>query len=204
MSVTVSVTGPEEALTRVGGKARPPGEKATVGKVETRAVSGTLCGEPEALSVATRLALALPGAVALKAMARVQLAPAAREGTQVLDWMENSPALAPENLYEETDAGMLLVLVTVSTSVGALMPMPVFGKVMLVGEKVRVGCAGAVHVAFSWLAGLVNEAWLLVCKVTSAGMNFTRSAFNFSGVSVAIPSFALAGSAEAACRITVG
>jgi hypothetical protein len=103
-------------------------------------VRGTLCGEPVASSVTTRLAVALPVAVGLKTMERVQLAPAAREGSQVLDRNENSLALAPENVKELTDMGIVaLVLVTVSTWLAEVMPVLVVGKVRLVGEKTMVG-----------------------------------------------------------------
>ncbi len=60
-------------------------------------LTGMLCGEPVALSVAMRVALSLPDALGLKAMERVQLAPAANEAEQVLDWIKKSLALSPEN-----------------------------------------------------------------------------------------------------------
>lgn len=60
-------------------------------------LTGTLCGEPVALSVATRLALAVPVAVGLKTIDKVQLAPAASEVLHVFPLRLNSLAFVPEN-----------------------------------------------------------------------------------------------------------
>jgi len=53
------------------------------------------CGELVALSVALRAAVADPVMVGLKAMEKVQLAPAARDVPQVLLTTVNSEALVP-------------------------------------------------------------------------------------------------------------
>ena len=96
--VTVSIWVAEVVPISVAGTVRLVGEKAMVGggKV-TVAVRGTLCGVPVASSVTTMLALRVPTPVGLRARVRVQLAPAANEAPQVLDWIENSLALGPAN-----------------------------------------------------------------------------------------------------------
>jgi hypothetical protein len=100
-------------------------------------VNGTLCGEPAALSVATRLALAVPGVLGLKAMERVQLAPAGNEFAHVEAWIKNS--LAPESVKNGEMGVVVLVLVTVSVCAAAISPGAVAGKERLVGEKEIVG-----------------------------------------------------------------
>jgi hypothetical protein len=55
----------------------------------------TVCGEPVALSVATRLAVAVPVAAGLNAIDSVQLAPAAREVEHVFAVNRKSLALVP-------------------------------------------------------------------------------------------------------------
>ena len=69
-------------------------EMVTAGAV-AEPVRLTVCGEPMALSVAVRLALAVPSVVGRNSMERVQLWPAASEVSQVLPTMTNSPALVP-------------------------------------------------------------------------------------------------------------
>lgn len=67
------------------------------------------------MSVATRLALALPPTVGLKTIDKVQLAPAASEVLQVFPLRLNSLAFVPENRYVLTAIAVVLVFVTVST-----------------------------------------------------------------------------------------
>ncbi len=95
--VTVTVWAAAISPGAVAGKERLLGEKETVGMGSPMPLRGTLCGEPVALSVATKLALALPGVLGLKAMERVQLALAARDVVQVEAWTKNSLALTPES-----------------------------------------------------------------------------------------------------------
>lgn len=101
--------------TRVAGKVRLTGENVTVGGVPAIPLRGTGCGDPAALSVATRFAEADPETVGLKTIVSVQLALAASEVPQVLDSSENSLALVPEKRYELTEIGDVLVLEMVST-----------------------------------------------------------------------------------------
>jgi hypothetical protein len=57
--------------------------------------SSIICGEPLALSVATRLAVSAPEAVGLNAIDRVQLAPAASDVPHVLPFSRKAVALVP-------------------------------------------------------------------------------------------------------------
>ena len=96
--VTVSTWLAEVMPVLVVGKVRLVGEKAMAGGGTAVPLREKNCGEPMASSVTTRLAAALPSFVGLKTMERVQLAPAANEVPQVLERIENSPALFPMNL----------------------------------------------------------------------------------------------------------
>jgi hypothetical protein len=93
--LTVSTWPAEVAPTVVLAKVRLAGAKAMMGCVDPVPLSGTDCGEPAALSVATRFAEAAPPAAGLKTMLRVQLAPAPSEVPQVLPLSENWLALVP-------------------------------------------------------------------------------------------------------------
>ena len=93
--VIVTVCAGEVVPTFVAAKVRLFGESETVAGVAPVPVSGIVCGEPFALSVATRLAVAVPVAAASKAIESVQLAPAASEVTQVLPVSRKSLALLP-------------------------------------------------------------------------------------------------------------
>lgn len=85
------------------------------------------------------MAEAEPTAVGLNRMVMVQLLFAASDVPQVLDWIENSLALVPVNLYELTVISWVPVLNTVSTWAGAVTPTLVEGNVRLLGEKLTVG-----------------------------------------------------------------
>ena len=82
--------------TIVEGKVRLVGEKASIGWVLPVPLNGTDCGDPVAVSVATRFAVAAPATVGLKPIVSVQLAPPARDDPQVFATSENSLALVPE------------------------------------------------------------------------------------------------------------
>jgi len=79
----------------VAAKVRPLGESKIVGGGTPVPVSKMVCGEPVALSVAARLAVAAPSAVGLNPIHSMQLAPAASEVEQVLSVSRKSLALAP-------------------------------------------------------------------------------------------------------------
>ena len=144
--VTVSTCAAEVIPGAVAGKVRLAGEKDTVIAASTEPLNGTLCGDPWALSVATRDALAVPEADGVKVIDSVQLAPAASEVLQVFPLRLNSLALVPENLYELTETAVALELVTVSTCAAEVVPMLVAGKVMLVGENMSPEAAGTLMV----------------------------------------------------------
>jgi hypothetical protein len=82
----------------VVGKLRLVGENETVAAESADPLNVTLCGDPAALSVANRLALAVPEAGAVKVIDSVQLAPAASEVPQVFPIRLNRLALVPEKL----------------------------------------------------------------------------------------------------------
>jgi hypothetical protein len=127
--------------TAVAGKVSDVGEKAASMGVE--AVRATDCGELVALSVAVRVVEAAPATSGLKARARVQLAPAAREVPQVFVEMMNSAALVPLNLKELTVIEAEPVLVKVTVSFVDVAPTGVVGKVRVVGEKLAFIADGA-------------------------------------------------------------
>jgi hypothetical protein len=91
----VTVCGTEVVPTFVAAKVRLLGVRETVCNGIPVPVSGTVCGELDALSVATRLAVAAPAAIGSNAIVSVQLAPAASEVEQVLAVNEKSLALLP-------------------------------------------------------------------------------------------------------------
>jgi hypothetical protein len=93
----VTTCAAEVAPTFVVAKVRLLGVNETVANEAPVPVSATVCGEPDALSVAARLAVAVPAAVGAKATDRVQLAPAASEVEQVFAVSRNSLASVPVN-----------------------------------------------------------------------------------------------------------
>jgi len=78
----------------VAGNVRLPGEIDIVAGVEP--VTGTVCGEPDALSVAMRLAVAVPPMVGLNVSNRVQLDPAIMDVLQVFVVHWKALASVPE------------------------------------------------------------------------------------------------------------
>jgi len=74
---------------------RLAGVNETVASAAPVPFSATVCGEPVALSVVVRLAVALPAAAGLNAIESVQLAPTARDVEQVLAVSKKSLALVP-------------------------------------------------------------------------------------------------------------
>jgi hypothetical protein len=92
--VIVIVCAAEVNPTSVSANVRPLGESEIVGTPPVP-VRATPCGEPVALSVATRLAVATPVAVGLNSIDSVQLAPGANKVKQVFPVSRNELALAP-------------------------------------------------------------------------------------------------------------
>jgi hypothetical protein len=140
--VLVTVIGSDVPLvpTSTPGKLRPTGERVTAGATPVPLI-GTLCGLPDALSVTFTVDDRLPVLVGVKITLMVQLAFAAREEGQVLV-SEKSPVLPVEILMPVTDNEAFPVLVSVITC--ALLPMPTcwLPKLMLVGDRLTIACAG--------------------------------------------------------------
>jgi hypothetical protein len=95
--VTVIVCAAEVPPTAVEGNTRLLGENEIV-EVPPVPVNATVCGEPDALSVAARLAVMAPFAVGLKATDSVQFAPTAKDVEHVFVVIRNELALAPVNV----------------------------------------------------------------------------------------------------------
>jgi hypothetical protein len=96
----------------------------------------TVCGEFAAASVAARLAVAAPVAVGLKAICKVQLAPAAKDVEQVLLVISNSAAFEPVKVKDFTDRAMAPGLVKVIVCDAETAPTAVDAKERLLGESV--------------------------------------------------------------------
>jgi hypothetical protein len=135
--ITVTVCDAELEPTLVEGNVREPGESENV-VVPPVPIRVTVCGEPSALLVATRLAVRGPPDVGRKAIDRVQLAPAANVVSQVFPVSRNVFALAPVKRYDSTAAVFTPVLVTVMVCAGAIAPSFVVANVRLLGKSERV------------------------------------------------------------------
>jgi hypothetical protein len=96
----------------------------------------TVCGEFAAASVAARLAVAAPLAVGLKAICKVQLAPAAKDVEQVLLVISNSAALEPAKVKDFTERATAPGLVKVMVCDAESAPTAVDAKERLLGESV--------------------------------------------------------------------
>jgi hypothetical protein len=94
----VTVCGVELAPTAVDGKVRLDTENFIVGAFIAVPYKGRDCGEPTALSVASRFAVKDPATAGLKEMVRVHVAPTASDVLQVVAEKTNELALVPEKL----------------------------------------------------------------------------------------------------------
>jgi hypothetical protein len=135
--ITVTTCDAEVEPTLVEGNVKDPGESENV-VVPPVPISVTVCGEPTAQLVATRLAVRGPPDVGWKATDRVQLAPAANVVPQVFPLSRNVVGLAPVKRYDSIAAVFAPVLVTVMVCAGATEPTAVVANVRLLGESVRV------------------------------------------------------------------
>ena len=111
--------------------------------------SGTVCGDPEALSVKVRLALRAPEAVGVKVTLLEQLAPDASVVTQLVVLIEKSPGLDPVRVTAEivTELPAPEVLVVTTACEGVVLPTVVEANVKLAGAKETVSVAPTIAVA---------------------------------------------------------
>ena len=101
-------------------------------------VRETDCGEPAALSIATKVPRLVPTAVGVNITETVQLARAARLEPQVFVW-----AKSPEVAIELIVSAAVPVLVSVTVWAALVVPSVCEAKVRLVGESVTAGALAA-------------------------------------------------------------
>lgn len=104
-------------------------------------VSGTLCGDPAALSVIVRLPVRPPRAVGVNLTVIVQLTPAAKVAPHVVEEMEKSPEIERVMLNVAVP-----VLLNVTTWPEERTPRTTLPKSRLVGLKETTGAVAAVPV----------------------------------------------------------
>jgi hypothetical protein len=128
------------------GNTSEVGANVSVGTIVPVPISDTACGEPAALSVNVSEALKLATELGVKLIETAHCAPAERLLPQVLEAMANTPVFAPVIATPLSASAALPLLVNVTGSAVAVVPMMVLGKDSVVADKERPGVCGALGV----------------------------------------------------------